>query len=413
MKVSLTDKLVYVIAVLNSILLITLLGVQLRFDSTSYISAWEDSLSLGIIDELRTPVYPLFLGLMKLVAGKSFCFWSIVVQHIVLLVSVFYFKKMADWMIQSPSMARWLTLFYAIIPSTASWANCILTELFAVTGVVFLFYNIFMFYRKPSWFSIVWSTFWLAFLLFLRPAFLYLLPVCFIAWVFYIKRNRSMSISGICGIVLVFLMECCYCIQYDKKFGLFAPSSVSVFNQSYMAFGDGLMKPDYTDNLEYKNFIVDYIESESETVSYSDIQPFGFVTVAKSIQASQKDQPIQWVKKAFGRFYQASQMSFFASLVEYGILYDMVRFKININSVYVFLILFTLLLVYKSISNRTIYIASTLLLISFLGNLITAVAGAQGEWGRLLIPSLPLFFLLIGQLTNYFKIKDNTDDALS
>lgn len=406
MKVRLTDKAIYIIAILNSIILILTWGVHIAIDTPTYVYAWDNSFSNGIIDILRTPIYPLILGLTKAIFGENFYWATIVLQHCVLIISVIYFKRMLEWKIKSPTAVRWITLAYAIMPATSSWANCILTELFAFTGVVFLFYNLLKFYKKTSWSCVIWSTFWLAFLIFLRPAFLYLIPSCIIAWIFFYKYKKQMSLCGILGVICITLLEGFYCKKFEEQYGVFAPSSVSTINLSYLAFHDGLMKPEYTNDVGLKQYIESYDSTNPDNFGPS-VSEYGLVTIATAIKSSQKDQPFEWIKKGLGRFYRASQMSYLAAYAGYVTITDMIG--INLNSLYLFILVFSFFLIKKSVKNRKIYKVSSLLLLTGIGNLVTAVIGAQSEWGRLLIPSLPLFLILFGQIFNYIKYISNEE----
>ncbi len=407
MKVSLTDKSVYIIAAINSLIWIIVFGVKVAIDTPSYVYAWDFSYSHGIIDQFRTPVYPVFLGCLKTVFRDSFYWVSIIIQHLLLLLSAVYFKKMASWMVKSKRVVRWLTLLYTIIPATVSWASCVLTELFALVGIVFLVYQLMLFVRTPSWKSVLWSTVWLSFLILLRPAFLYLLPIVFVVWCLLIPFKGKLSLCGIFSVFLVSLFELCYCNQFEKQYGIFAPSSVSVVNQSYMAFHDGLMFPEYTNNPEFAKYIEEY-ESDSEDLP--SFETFGLSTVSNAVKQSQKTQPMEWIKKAFGRFYKASQMSYLAAYSGLVTLTDMIG--INLNGLFLFLIIYTAILVTNMISNRKIYVVQSILWLFVVSNLITVVVGAQSEWGRLMIPSLPLVMLMVGQVFNYIKIQIKDTDEI-
>ncbi len=411
MKVGINKWVVYFISVLNSILLIFLIGVKGTIDSVTYIDAWDNSISCGLIDECRTPIYPIFLGLVKAIAGESSYTLAIIFQHVVFLVSVIYFNKIADWIIQSHKMVLWLTLLYAILPATSSWANFILTESFAISGVVFLFYNLLKYHRKPSWSCVFGVTFWLLLLIFLRPAFLYLLPAIFIAWILFFKDNSFKSFLGFLGILFVALSVCGYSYSYKEKYGIFAITSVSVVNQAFIAFNDGLMKPEYTDNDEFKSFINENKDRDPSGFVFTFHKDFSLDIISRAIRESQKDQPLIWIKNAIGRSYHASQMPWLVCYLESAIIADMVGLKII--CIYLFLLLFGFFLIKESLVKRKIYKISTLLLIAIFGNIVTVIIGAQGEWGRLLIPSFPLILLLVGELSNFLSVKEYTEDALS
>ena len=84
---------IYAYAIASSSILILGWGVQETFDSSSYISAW-DSFNNGKIDMLRTPVYPVFLGVMKIIFGEHFFVWVLFVCNI--LSSYFHYGISID-----------------------------------------------------------------------------------------------------------------------------------------------------------------------------------------------------------------------------------------------------------------------------------------------------------------------------
>ena len=380
MKLKFNDNTILILATFNALVLIISKGVVFAEDSESYINAWQDSLSQGYIDFTRTPTYPLILGALKAIAGPRLSQLCIILQYMVFLISVWVFRKITLQILPSVSIGRWLTLIYALLPLTCNWASSILTESFAISVSVFLFYHLLKFFYAPSLGHVLWGALWLTFLIFLRPAFLYLLPVCLIVSAMYWRLSPKLSLSSLIGVLTVSLLEYSYCSIYEERFGIFAPSNVSTVNFTYLAFRDGLMKPEYTNNVAFQTFIEQY--DNSEPISYCPfptIEEYGLKTVAHAVHNSQQDQTIKWIRNALGRFGEATQF-----------------FHHSFVILYIFLIFFTFNLLWHALICRQFYPIPTLLLIATLGNLFTAIIGAQGEWLRLITPSFPLLILMIG-----------------
>lgn len=380
MKFKFNDKTLFILAAFNAFVLIISKGVVFAEDSESYLNAWQDSLSQGYIDSTRTPTYPLILGALKAIAGPQLSQLCIILQYIVFLISVWVFHKITLQILPSVTIGRLLTLIYALLPFTCNWASSILTESFAISVSVFLFYHLLKFFYAPSLGHILWGTLWLTFLIFLRPACLYLLPVCFIASAMYWRLSPKLSLCGLLGVLTVSLLEYGYCSKYEERFGIFAPSNVSTVNFTYLAFRDGLMKPEYTNSLAFQTFIEQY--DNSEPISYCPfptIEEYGLTTVAHAIQNSQRDQTTKWIYNAIGRFGEATHF-----------------FHHSFVILYIFLIFFTFTLLRRALIHRQFYPIPTLLLIATLGNLFTAIIGAQGEWLRLITPSFSLLILMTG-----------------
>ena len=66
-------------------------SVQYLGDTLSYIAAWE-ILKEGQLDEWRTPVYPLILGIFKTLFGDTkYLQYVVLFQHFIFLISIKYF----------------------------------------------------------------------------------------------------------------------------------------------------------------------------------------------------------------------------------------------------------------------------------------------------------------------------------
>ena len=399
MKLRLNDKAIYALAALNALVLIFTNRVILAEDSESYLNAWQDSLALGLVDFTRTPSYPLILGFLKAIAGQHLFMLCVVVQHLVFLLSVWYFRKIAAQILPSATIGRWLTLIYGLFPFITFWANKILTESFAISGSVFLFYHLIRFFYSPAWKHVLGSTIWLTFLIFLRPAFLYLLAVGLLAWLMFWNRMPRMVVCGILGVLMILGLEYGYCKKYEERFGIFAPTNVSTVNFTYLAFKDGLMKPEYSDDPAFRSFIENY--DGSEPISYCPfptIEQYGLATVHHAIRASQHDQTVRWIRNALYRFIEAAEIHFSDARSPIGMASNCIKLLFNFGTLYLFLILYIVFLVQKTIQFRKFLPIATLLLLTSLGNLFTAIIGAQGEWLRLIAPSLPLLLLMVGLL---------------
>ena len=404
MRLRLNDTILYLLALANALRLIVTQGLVFAEDSQSYLNAWHDSLALGLVDFTRTPTYPIILASLEAVGGSRFELLLIVVQHFVFLLSVWVFRKLTRLLLSSSAAGWWLTLIYALLPYTTMWANRMLTETFAIAGTVFLFHQLVLFHQRPTLKRVFASTLWLLFLVFLRPAFLYLLPVCLLGWLMFWRRSARLARFGLLGVALVTLLEVGYCARYEARFGLFAPTNVSTVNFTYLAFHDGLMRPEYSDDPAFRSFIEHY--DGSEPISYCPfptIEQYGLTVVADAIRASQHDQPLQWAMKALHRFVEAADPHFAPLTSPRNLLVNAAKLVFNFATLYLFLLLFSILLI-RRFFVRTSSLpkgegrgeAPSLLLLAVVGNLFTAIVGAQGEWLRLITPSLPLLLLMAG-----------------
>ena len=205
------------------------------------------------------------------------------------------------------------------------------------------------------------------------------------------------------GVIVVCLLEVGYCMKFKEKYGIFSPSSVSTINQSWMAFQDGLMDSSYTDNPIFKDYIVTHNNTEFYTPEM--IKKFGVVTVQEAVNKSRHSRPTDWLLHTYLRYREASSAPLFAAATWCGIITEFIGF--SIRALHLFLIIYIIFLFWKMKQCNEIYRASLIMLITSIGNLMLIVIGAQGEWGRLLLPSLPLFIIMFGQAFNYIKFDFN------
>ena len=131
---------------------------------------------------------------------------------------------------------------------------------------------------------------------------------------------------------------------------------------------------------------------------------FLYIQDRSAIYASYKSNPIQWVEKCFGRLYRSVKKSLFLTLAGgFATIFDVIGF--NLNTLYLFLIIYTIILSYWTLCRRRVSVVSFLLYMLGVSNIVVAIIGAQGEWERLILPSMPLYLLMFGQLCSMFKVR--------
>ena len=413
MKLKLTERLVYIIAILNIIVLYFRLGICEQPDTESYMQAWEQSLLQGNLDLLRTPVYPIFLGICKLIAGEYFGCMCVTLQNIIFLVSIYYFKKMISMVVSSENIALCLMLCYAIFPVTSGWGNILLTESLAVTGIVFFTYHILTYIKYRNVSSIFWSAGLLLFLILLRPVFVYLIPVSLLLWLLLIKEHYTKASWGCTAVILVGMCELGYCYQFKKQFGLFATSSVSVINMSYLGFQDGLMYPEFTDNPEYKAYISEHNGTyDPWPICLDAIDKFGYLEVNHSVKESMNAQPQEWADNALKRFVTVSKARYNISYVVSNPISSIFRF--SFMTLFIFLLIYTIYISYYGFRHSRTPLIPIMLWMIIAGCVVTSVVGAQSDWGRLTAPSFSIFLCMIGQTISLINklYRENTKKQL-
>lgn len=373
---------IYSLAIVESVFLIVFRGVfSNNPDAPSYISAFDVFMG-GQLDSYRTPVYPFVLGTMKLLVGESaFLMATVVFQHLMFLLSIWFFYQTALRMKISPRLTFWMTLFYGCFPYLNVWANRIITESLAISWSVILIYFCTVLLTnektdKPSWKETIryGGPFCVIFilLLFHRPIFIYLIPVFLLVFGLKatMKSGRHFAFSGMTATTLTMLCLLLYMNEFRREYGVFSTSEVSSHNNYVNAIIDGLI-----DNPDSSGF---WGMNPKEMKDYMD--------------GVYKSHPKETVVAIFHRFFRAAdfQLLFYRGTQDH--------LWINVGWVYIILLIYIMVLIPWMVRRKTFAWISVTLWILCVSNIIVAVIGANDEYNRLILPSMPFVLLMLGQV---------------
>lgn len=387
---------IYVLSVVNCVLMIYIFKVDVSFDTYTYIEAWS-SLSDGHIDKWRTPVYPLFLGLMNTMCGEKYLYYVVIVQHLAFLFSIRYLYYLLRYSIQDKKIPFFLTLLYALYPCVATYNCCIMTETFAVTGSVFLLYSILQLYKTRKYLFGLYAFFWLLFLVFLRPAVVYLLPITIVGWcIVAIKEKSFFNTSVLCGMagsVLVSISLIVYMVMFKSSYGVFTPSGIGLINQYTIAKAANVI--DLNTTGEELGF---YQEAEKY------INLMGMDEFSDSLNQSINRNKVRYVSRILLNVRKAAEDNFFEPSWPIGI----IGFVSNIMGIklkilyFVFLIYAIILLRWMNRLKEVAFFSCLLFMIG-VSNFILIIMGSPGEYGRLSLPAIPAYLIMIGQLLDVIR----------
>ena len=410
---------IYIFAIANSLLIIGLTGVVELRDTASYLRAIE-SIAQGQIDLIRTPVYPIFLWLCHQLAGAAhYLMLAIILQHLLFLISIYYLFKTCR-LLFTPLISISLTVIYAFEPSLTQWCSCIMTESLAVIGIVFLLYTTISMWKRPCWRLVMPHTCCIFLLIFLRPAFIYLLPVMFVAWLIgackTVGTGRIIALANIALLAGVAVTVWGYVNKFEQAHGVKAITAISTINKYYIVRHEGMIDTTSFPNKDLECEIMESIHQKGYTYSANDalieeniafVKKYGLPNVDRLVNTSIAINKTQWIKKCFGRFYRASTE--LVSCGDFSSPYDTITHVFSIaptmGMLYVFIFLYLAIIVIFSVNRRSILFTSTLLLMLAASNVIVAIIGAQHGWGRLVFPSFPVYLLMAGELLSLFEIK--------
>ena len=165
-------------------------------------------LANGMLDALRTPLYPLILNFFKLILSNNIAIklGVIIFQYLIFCISIFCFYCVCEFFIKHKGIVFFVVMCYACHPAILVWQKIIMTESMALSGVVFFLYFFVRFLvTKKIIYSLLINLF-LFLLIMLRPGFVFLIPIVILFWLYFILKLKKNGIVGLAGILVVMIL---------------------------------------------------------------------------------------------------------------------------------------------------------------------------------------------------------------
>ena len=410
------------IAIVESIFLLVYLGPVNHYDTNSYILAWNNSWSQGEIDVFRTPIYPIFLGILKSCFGEKTYLWAAtIIQHIIFIASVYCFSLLTRRCIKRGTLSFCITFIFLLLPLITKVNNYILTESLSVSGIIFLLSSLQLMQKTGKTYSIFIHTCLLLSLIFLRPSFIYLLPILFLYWIIigFKKENIKKSLWGITSVLVVTSCILIYMFEFEKKYYIFSTSNVGTFNQLWIAREYGLLNPEVIENEKFRKDVYDSYQmmgkkilrqgdnQDQETIAlsttYKWIEKYDLKTLNDAITKSYKSNPLAYINCCFQRIHRwrgepilhrGSKLSDLLATIGFNM--SIVYLFCIIYAIYIFMIIATI----KKISKWDFLLYQLLIF-----SLIIIVLGSPNAYPRLFLPSIPILLLMFGRFCSFLHVK--------
>lgn len=395
---------IYVIAIVLSAASVPLNEVpNFQIDSISYVRAWKHFCTYGI-DSARTPLYPFYLGMMKALYGKELSFLAAVVgQYLICFVSLFSLYRLVLSILKSEKAAFFSTLFYIVLITLSGWNSAIMTESLAMSGTIFYLHSLICFFRSGSHKPLFISQFILFCLLMLRPSFIYMIPVTLVEFIIYYfqrKQSRKASLVAIGSLFIVVLTQIGYMTYYYQKEGIFATNNVGLHNQYFMCREYGVLDPTVIKDKRLRDWIIQSARvygkefyDEEEPILPADwnyvLENYSLPVIQQAVSAS--------IKKNFPHYIYRT-LVYSVKPINDLIHGDRIAANTLKTLVYLMLLIYTVLLVRYIVKRRSVPIFSLLVYMTGVSNMLVAICGAMGGWGRLVMPSLCTYVIMFVQL---------------
>ncbi len=203
-------------------------------DSPDYLN-YRVNILAGETDVFRTPVYPWFIRITQWFAcGEDRLTCIVVGQILVFELSVICFYLAGREWIRSRVLLVLCTLLYATRYEVALWCFSILTEVTSAALVVFFYYAMVIYIKRPS----AWKAAGIGVLSLVmvmeRPVFIYTLALLLAFWCLrclLCAPTRRCEWVGLMATLVAVGVTLGYCQLNARNHGVFAPSSVTYINQ--------------------------------------------------------------------------------------------------------------------------------------------------------------------------------------
>lgn len=387
-------------AIALSLLMLTVIllirGVVHNGDTPSYISAWTDYISQGEIDNFRTPVYPVVIGIAQTLCGSYWEAFIIVMQAAVFYLCGICFSRMAFGIISNRLMA-WVAVFlYFLFFPIVNFIPVIGTEVLAFSFAVLWGYSVWRFMQRAQWgYGIAIGILTLTEIM-LRPSFL-ILAIAIVGLAaagIFIRRYRRQSLLMLLTLIPSAVTCWFYMLEIERQAGIRTISVVSTYNKYFMAREYNDILPDLladnpealevqlrfqkTGNVYEEQYI---LRMWAEIIEFEDTGIMSYRQLEDYADAMKDRYPELW----YGNILRNITMSMKHQGAIKNICNDMV------------ILLFTVAFIAGWIKYRRFSLINFLILMIGGGNLLSIILYAQNDYGRLMLP-VSAFLILMGGL---------------
>ena len=406
-----TLKAVMILTVLTASMSLAFLGPSVTGDTDSYMGEWQ-FFRQGGISLIRTPVYPALLALCSFIGDMPAVTWAVAIVQWLLFIAVMPLVWDTLRMLGCRRIIRTILIVSLVTFCAELWVynNAVNTESLSITGLFAFIWCLTSLTRHPQMKVMVYAIILILLLVFLRPALVYLLPVCllFFGIKAFGKRERKIWATGVGGIIAAITLYLAYCGAIYRQTGVFTPTVISVFNSWCSARGTGMIDPDVIPDDESgiklkemmrendKTFVPDMTDEMcyAAAIEYHFYRlSYGGVNIDRMhriITDSRKAHPLKYIKAVSSRFRAAVTQMF-------G--------QFNLGFGYTFLFMFLAVAVYIWIKSRRMPWLMLFIWALAASHMVIPLINAMNAWYRLSLPAWTFFVAMIGCCASWVRWK--------
>ena len=380
-------------------------------DTYSYIDGYTQNIFKGEVNNFRTPIYPYFCKIIKLLFGKEKLYNNIVlVQKMLFVFSIVIFYMAMKKIFNSKITYCIVTIFYSLSPFLFMWNTIILSESITIFEFVLLLYFIISYINKPNKKDAFLVGIIILLMVMTRPSNLFLLGLYLlflIAKLFFNKEEKKCIISGLISSLISIIVILLYCNQIRVQYGVFNISSVTNVNNFMIITNSGVYT--YGDDEEIIDCLNDISNETIDQSRWDDLNNCMYQHDTKEItnfiKIAKRKSGIRYYIYFIKRFLGIGPSSL-GVIYAYGpkdnnhiistLSYTMLPLSFTI-SYYIFAISFIFICYYYFKFKKIDWIAILLFTIGF-GNIFVSIVFAPFETERLSLLSLVVLIVLIPYL---------------
>jgi hypothetical protein len=386
-------------------------GVEYSGDTPSYINGWDHVKNNDYCYGGRTPSYPLFLGIFLTIFGEYGYYATVVAQIALSLVSIRWFWWLCERLTGSHKISFWATLIYGFYPEICFYNFAILTESLAASCVILWVALLIKLYDKYSLGKAFGFIVLSLFMVYLRPALLYIIVVLLCVGVYFMLCKKGKQ----AGVVLLSFVLAAgsmygYCKAVERNTGVFMISQVSLVNDAWI-----LKREDLVKELHFSDPAMQDIQHIISSTPKDDIgwawvfemqEKYPIAVRVKFLTEAKRQLGIKWYTHMIVRLLRSSHDTFLSHCHNEPLPYA-INCIFRIGWLYDCLVVYTLLLIIVSVKQRRInWLNWTLCLLCY-GHIAVMIIGTYETWNRMLVPVMAVFVLMGAQLVSSISVRLN------
>jgi len=402
-------RIVYLVAIIVSVLVVIFTGFKVfTYDTYSYFGA-KNLLLTGKFSDFRPPVYPFILLITKNLVI------TVVFQYLLFLIAIAFFYFTLKMFTHSNRLIFVIMLIYVCHPAFINYHNQIIPESLSISFVTIFTYFLVKYikYRKSK--DCILIHLMLLLLIFTKPVFLFMFPVIIGIFIYLLFKKipfKSLMLYFISSLV-VLSMFVGYLSLMKKEYGVAQISIVGDLNLYAMLRDYDLIDLESIQNPETKEFVSKKIKTtyENSTERKFIFALFESYSIYKNCGQKELHSIVQnSLHKNFKPFLfsEESNRSRMNNLKSYvGVTIDtfipVIGWCVSITFFQLFILLFFyfFLIIFDAFKKRKIPILSIIFLTYISCNMLTILLTAPSDYGRLIIPSLPMLLIVVMQCSEW------------